>query len=243
MNETIKLINMEAFVGDEEIFSKTIRTLLTESNIVRNKDEASKRMYRFAIRPENMEKINEYLKLSLLKVESDEDGVLCLSEYDANDNYHSGRRIFNKGESMLMCVLASIYLEKEKTSTKDIIYVTMQEVHDAFDKYQWLDYFNGNYANKTYSFLKTLSRYNLIGLRGKLGREDFIIEAYPSLKHLFDENKAKEYNAKISDENKANTTDSMTDEEIEKNQVTIDECMDDADNQDAQDNDQTEAEE
>ena len=192
MNENISILNQDAFTGDQDDFFRLIRKLLSSSCIVRNADDVSRRLYRYAIRGENMRQINEYLAPIHFRVATDGDGVLYLAETSEDESSHYGRAKFTRAATILIIVLGRMYREMEKDSVKDVIPVRMEEVHEYISKLGLDFYFRKNSRKCTDDALKELERYTLIKREdNKVSRESVIL-MYASLKHSCSEKKAAE---------------------------------------------------
>ena len=190
MVESIQFINKEAFIGDEELFSRTVRKLLSESNIVRGKDDSSRKLYMFAVRPENLQKINEYLNLIRFRAVTDNDGVIYLTEYSSNEEYHYGREKLGRHTTLLLYIFGILYEEKSKSSTKENLPASLPEVVEVMERLGWNELFANLNAYKLSEYLKPLVKYSLITIEGTVRKEnlrsdDFGFIMYRSLKHMF----------------------------------------------------------
>ena len=167
---------------DKETFQRVCRRLLSETFIVRDMDDASRRQFAFAFR--NFEAISDLLALVGYTLWVDrESGVAMLREIPTTDGgreLHTGHRKFTKNETILLLTLRLIYGEKISSGVlaKNVV-VTIHDIMFALEKFGCKSVLDN--PSKAEKLLRTLAQYNLIKVIGTIGTAECRICLYPSL--------------------------------------------------------------
>jgi hypothetical protein len=233
---------------DREIAKKIIRKLLSETNIVRDKDEVSRMYYLFAKRSVNLEAINDYLSVIRFMAVVDDSGYIRLAESEASAiSLKTGHARLEKDVSQVLLALAWIYFEKENQFTRNEIIIPVGELNIALEKFHFEKIID-SIKRADYIF-KRLASFNLIKVVGKPGTVDCKICIYPSVKMSLSPTKIEAYVAKFNtDKSTANevTEDEDTASEYEdedpsewesessdviEGQISVEECMEEEKNE------------
>jgi len=235
---------------DREIAKKIIRKLLSETNIVRDKDDVSRMYYLFARRSVNLEAINDYLSVVGFTAVVDDSGYIRLAESESSAvSLKTGHARLEKDVSQVLLALAWIYFDKEEQFTRNEIIIPVGELNITLEK------FNFEKVNKIiidsikradYIF-KRLASFNLIKVIGKPGTVECKICIYPSIKMSLSPSKIEAYAAKFGADKNASTEDPEEEEPIDheyeeeeeqaewetssddvlEGQISVEECMED----------------
>ena len=158
---------------DKETIKKIIRTLLAETNIVRDKDDTSRMYYLFARRSGNIDAINEYLSCMDFKAVVDESGFIHLADADANPKIRAGHVNISKDASKVLLALSWKYQEMERLQPRRNQTITMRELSDT-----------------------------LLSVIGDLGEKNCRICIFPPIRLSLSPSEMKEYRAKYNKEDR-----------------------------------------
>ena len=184
MNPYVPIVNMDAFTQDEDMFAQSVRTLLAKTNIVRSRDETSRKLYRFCVNPDNHAKINDYLRLIGFRIVSDNTGVVYMTENDETEECRTGHKMLSTEATEMIKIVEWLYFEKEKQSASDRIIMLISDIYDTIEKFG-ISYFDKVNARTLDRVFREMASYNLVRPIGKVAQEDFRLEAYPSLKNFY----------------------------------------------------------
>ena len=176
-------LNLENMTStDKELFQRVCRRLLSETFIVRDADEPSRRQFNFVCRC--IEEITAYFKyIGYLVYTDKETGVAMLKEINATESgkeLHTGHRKLTKAETILLLCLRLIYGEKLSNGVlaKNIV-VSIHDVVFTLDKFGCKDIIDN--PSKAEKLFRALSQHNLVRIVGTIGAPDCKVCLYPSL--------------------------------------------------------------
>lgn len=223
MNPYVQIVNMDAFTQDEDLFAQSVRTLLAKTNIVRSRDEASRKLYRFCVNPDNHAKINDYLRLIGFRIVSDNNGVVYMTESDETEECRVGHQMLSTEATEMIKIIEWLYFEKEKQSSSDRIVMLISDIYDTIEKFG-ISYFDKVNAKTLDRVFREMASYNLVRPIGRVSQEDFRLEAYPSLKNFYT---IDELRSIFTVENEEEDIESLTkeDDEVIRNQISMTEVL------------------
>lgn len=173
---------MEDYTASErEIFQRACRRLLKQTFIVRDRNEESRKLYFFISK--NPTPFSEYFQLIGFDIVVDRNnGVIMLSNYENEAdsmNVQSNRLWLKKDESIILCCLWIIYIDKlnEGNLTRPIL-ISVTDLRFELEKFGVKDEVDKTVLKRA---LDLFSRYQLIEQSGKVGDEECLIRLYPSL--------------------------------------------------------------
>lgn len=175
-----------------ELYVKINRTLLSESNIVRQKEEHTN-MYLFIVRDEQIQKsLTENFEYMGMELFVNRDlGYIHLEE---NKKYQgkTTRYSMSQFQSMILCCLIHIYMSKMMIDKNmNGIYITSGDIRTTMET------FKISYNDKYKPFndaLKLFKKFNLIDFNGDISRaNDFAIRLYPSLMDSLDKDAMRNF--------------------------------------------------
>lgn len=167
---------------ERDLFQRACRKLLKNTFIVRDKDDENKKLYFYVSK--NPEHFTEYFSYMGFDIVVDRDnGVVMLQNYSDqmdSERIKANRYGLLKFESIVLCCLWTIYMDRITSgSLKKTLSVSVINLRYELEKYGLKD----SVDNKTMTAnaLKTLSKFSLIDVIGKVGEPDCTILLYPSL--------------------------------------------------------------
>lgn len=126
--------NFQLNISDEEMFASCIRTLISSTFIIGEKDD---KKYSYVSSKGNFYNISNYLRVIGCDVEIDEDLKIVRLIADANSD-GSMRKLglyrFTADEYHMLLVIWLLYLEHRNRGEKQVV-VTQGEIISAFDSY------------------------------------------------------------------------------------------------------------
>ena len=185
---------------DKETIKKIIRTLLAETNIVRDKDDTSRMYYLFARRSGNIDAINEYLSCMDFKAVVDESGFIHLADAEANPKIRAGHVNISKDASKVLLALSWKYQEMERLQPRRNQTITMRELSDTMEKFHFTGVIDS--IKKAETIFKQLARFNLLSVIGDLGEKNCRICIFPPIRLSLSPSEMKEYRAKYNKEDR-----------------------------------------
>lgn len=198
---------------DRETMKKIIRRLISETNIVRDKDDVSRMYYLFAKRPSNLQAINNFLAEIGLMAVPDESGFIRLAENESNaSRIKSGHVRLEKDVSQVLLALAWIYFEKEQMFTRSDIIIPIGELNITLEKFHF-DKIIDSIKRADYIF-RRLADFNLIRVIGKPGDAECKLCIYPSIKMSLSPTSIEAYVTKFDSE-KGKNKEEIQNEEYE----------------------------
>ncbi|MCI6731485.1 MAG: DUF4194 domain-containing protein [Lachnospiraceae bacterium] len=168
--------------SEKDMFQRVCRRLLKNTFIVRDKDDENRKAYFFVSK--NPEPFTEYFGYIGFDIVVDRDnGVIMLQNFSnqtENGRIQANRYGMLKFESIILCCLWTLYVDKISTgSLKKTISVSVTDLRFELEKYGLKD--SADNKTMTANALKTLSKFSLVDVTGKLGEPDCRILLYPSL--------------------------------------------------------------
>ncbi|MBR6406746.1 MAG: DUF4194 domain-containing protein [Lachnospiraceae bacterium] len=167
--------------SDRSRFQYAARRLLRETFVVREKNEDSRKEYRFI--SANLELFTQYFSYIGYDIVRDPDnGVIMLQncgDFGENGRIQASRKALRKYESIILCSLWTLYADRMRTGTLEkSIFISVAELQFELEKFGARDLIDRNMLREG---LKTFGRFNLISVEGNFGDEDCRIRLYPSL--------------------------------------------------------------
>lgn len=179
--------------SEKDMFQRSSRRLLKQTFIVRDKDEENKKLYYFASkRPEMFTRYFSFIGFDI--VLDRENGVIMLrncADFGENGKIQANRLGLKKAESMVLCCLWTIYVDRlRRGSLAQTIVVSMTDLRFALEKYGMKEPLDKTTMS---NILNMLSKYNLIDVNGKIGEADCLIRLYASLQFALDIEEFKKF--------------------------------------------------
>ena len=168
--------------SEKDLFQRACRKLLKTTFIVRDKDEENKKLYFYVSK--NTETFTEYFGYIGFDVFVDRENAVAMlqnySEQADSERIKANRYGLLKFESIVLCCLWTLYMDKITSgSLKKTISVPVINLRYELEKYGLKD--NADNKTMTTNALKTLSKFSLVDVVGKIGEPDCMILLYPSL--------------------------------------------------------------
>ena len=179
--------NSEFTSSEKQTFQKCARNLLKKTFIVRDKDEENRKMFYFVSK--NSDFFSHYFSFMGFEVLVQKDsGVIMLSNL-VNENISAtvavNRFRFKKIESIVLCCLWTLLSDRlHRGSLDKVIKINLSDLNMELEKYDYKKNFDKGPLGE---ILKLFSKFNLIGISGEIGDEDFTIILYPSLQFALNE--------------------------------------------------------
>ena len=180
--------NSEFTSSEKQFFQKCARKLLEKTFIVRDKDEENRKMFYFISK--NSDFFTRYFSFMGFEILVHKDsGVVMLSNI-VNENISSSVAVnrfrFKKIESIVLCCLWTLLSDRlHRGSLDKVIKITLSDLNMELEKYDFKKPFDKGPLDE---ILKLFRKFNLIGINGEIGDEDFTIILYPSLQFSLNEN-------------------------------------------------------
>lgn len=187
--------------GDDPVFIRCVRTLLSHTFIVREKDSA---LYEYASQPGHFDDLSAYLKAAGFALQISQDaGVIMLVNDESADETAGLKReslySFNKEEASVLLVLWKIWMEK--MAYEDEVVISQKDLTDR------LQYFGIRLQKGQLDrALAVLRRFNLISVRSSTVEES-MITLYPSLNFCITEEEMQKLADKYLGKEKENGED------------------------------------
>ena len=188
INESVdEYWNSEFTSSERQFFQKCARTLLKKTFIVRDKDEENRKMFYFANK--NSDFFSQYFSFMGFEVLVQKDsGVVMLSNL-MNENISASVAVnrfrFKNIESIVLCCLWILLSDRFHHGFLDkVIKITLSDLTMELEKYDFKKPFDKGPLNE---ILKLFCKFNLIGLSGEIGEEDFTIILYSLLQFALNE--------------------------------------------------------
>lgn len=167
---------------EKDLFQRACRKLLKNTFIVRDKDDENKKLYFYVSK--NPEHFTEYFSYIGFDIVVDRDnGVVMLQNYSDqmdSERIKANRYGLLKFESIILCCLWTIYMDKITSgSLRKTLSVPIINLRYELEKYGLKE--SADNKTMTANALKTLSKFSLIDVVGKVGEPDCTILLYPSL--------------------------------------------------------------
>jgi hypothetical protein len=172
--------------SEKELFQRSCRKLLKQTFIVREKDEENKKLYHFASKNPGI--FTRYFSFIGFDIVLDrENGVVMLrncADFGANGKIQVNRLGLKKAESMVLCCLWTLYIDRLRSgSLAQTIVISMTDLRFALEKYGLKEPLDKTTMRNV---LKLFSQYNLVDVQGKIGEVDCLIRLYASLQFALD---------------------------------------------------------
>lgn len=179
--------------SEKDMFQKSVRRLLKQTFIVRDRDDDSKKTYYFVSK--RSEPFSAYLGFIGYDIAVDrENGVVMLKncrDLGENGKLQINHVTLRKMESLVLCCLWTLYADRvRRGSLSKNIEISITDLRFELEKYGIRDQIEkGGFA----SILALFSRYQLLQVIGKLGEEDCRICLYPSMQFVLDSQEFKQF--------------------------------------------------
>ncbi len=179
--------------SEKDMFQKSVRRLLKQTFIVRDRDDDSKKAYYFVSK--RSEPFSTYLGFIGYDIAVDrENGVVMLKncrDLGENGKLQINHVALRKMESLVLCCLWTLYADRvRRGSLSKNIEISITDLRFELEKYGIRDQIEkGGFA----SILALFSRYQLLQVIGKLGEEDCRICLYPSMQFVLDSQEFKQF--------------------------------------------------
>ncbi len=187
-NESInEYWNTEFTSSEKQFFQKCARVILKKTFIVRDKDEENRKMFYFVSK--NSDFFSQYFSFMGFEVLVQKDsGVVMLSNI-VNENISASVAVnrfrFKKIESIVLCCLWTLLSDRlHRGSLDKVIKITLSDLKMELEKYDFKKSFDKGPLS---DILKLFCKFNLIGISGEIGDDDFTIILYPSLQFALNE--------------------------------------------------------
>ena len=186
--------NFEMFTsGEREIFMRACRRLESQTYIVKEKDEDNRKLYAFVAKNEDI--ISSYLGYMGYDIVVDRDnGIISLrngGQLNESDRIQANRAKLTKTETVILCCLWTIYLDRIRKGISRSVIITMLDLRQELEKYNFKDIFDGKTMMK--AILRRLSKFNLIEVSGKIGDPECKIKIFASIQMALDTNEFQRY--------------------------------------------------
>ena len=153
--------------SEKDMFQKSVRRLLKQTFIVRDRDEDSKKAYYFVSK--RSEPFSAYL------------GYIG---YDIVIDRENGVIMLKKMESVVLCCLWTLYADRVRSGNlSKNIEISVTDLRYEMEKYGIRDQID---KSSFASILTLFTKYQLLQVIGKLGEEDCRICLYPSMQFVLE---------------------------------------------------------
>ena len=200
--------------SEKDMFQKSVRRLLKQTFIVRDRDEDSKKAYYFVSK--RSEPFSAYLGYIGYDIVIDrENGVVMLrnsAEFGENGKLQGNRLALKKAESLVLCCLWTLYVDRLRSgSLAQTITVSITDLGFTLEKYGLKEPLDKTLMA---NILKLFSRYNLIEVKGKVGEPDCLIRLYASLQFALDTEEFKKF-VEVTEKKMMEKEDTETEEDAD----------------------------
>ena len=172
--------------SEKDMFQKSVRRLLKQTFIVRDRDEDSKKAYYFVSK--RSEPFSTYLGYIGYDIVIDrENGVIMLQncrDLGENGKLQINHVTLKKMESVVLCCLWTLYADRVRSgSLSKNIEISVTDLRYEMEKYGIRDQID---KSSFASILTLFTKYQLLQVIGKLGEEDCRICLYPSMQFVLE---------------------------------------------------------
>ena len=172
--------------SEKDMFQKSVRRLLKQTFIVRDRDEDSKKAYYFVSK--RSEPFSTYLGYIGYDIVIDrENGVIMLQncrDLGENGKLQINHVTLKKMESVVLCCLWTLYADRVRSgSLSKNIEISITDLRYEMEKYGIRDQIDKSSFS---SILTLFTKYQLLQVIGKLGEEDCRICLYPSMQFVLE---------------------------------------------------------
>ncbi len=179
--------------SERDMFQKSVRRLLKQTFIVRDRDDDSKKSYYFVSK--RSEPFSVYLGYIGYDIAVDrENGVIMLK--NCRDMGENGKLQINhvtlkKMESVVLCCLWTLYADRVRSgSLSKNIEISITDLRYEMEKYGIRDQIEkSGFA----SIMALFAKYQLLQVIGKLGEEDCRLCLYPSMQFVLESEEFKKF--------------------------------------------------
>ena len=172
--------------SEKDMFQKSVRRLLKQTFIVRDRDEDSKKAYYFVSK--RSEPFSAYLGYIGYDIVIDrENGVIMLQncrDLGENGKLQINHVTLKKMESVVLCCLWTLYADRVRSgSLSKNIEISVTDLRYEMEKYGIRDQID---KSSFASILTLFTKYQLLQVIGKFGEEDCRICLYPSMQFVLE---------------------------------------------------------
>ena len=172
--------------SEKDMFQKSVRRLLKQTFIVRDRDEDSKKAYYFVSK--RSEPFSAYLGYIGYDIVIDrENGVIMLQncrDLGENGKLQINHVTLTKMESVVLCCLWTLYADRVRSGNlSKNIEISVTDLRYEMEKYGIRDQID---KSSFASILTLFTKYQLLQVIGKLGEEDCRICLYPSMQFVLE---------------------------------------------------------
>lgn len=172
--------------SEKDLFQKSVRRLLKQTFIVRDRDEDSKKAYYFVSK--RSEPFSAYLGYIGYDIVIDrENGVIMLQncrDLGENGKLQINHVTLKKMESVVLCCLWTLYADRVRSgSLSKNIEISVTDLRYEMEKYGIRDQID---KSSFASILTLFTKYQLLQVIGKIGEEDCRICLYPSMQFVLE---------------------------------------------------------
>ena len=172
--------------SEKDMFQKSVRRLLKQTFIVRDRDEDSKKAYYFVSK--RSEPFSTYLGYIGYDIVIDrENGVIMLQncrDLGENGKLQINHVTLKKMESVVLCCLWTLYADRVRSgSLSKNIEISITDLRYEMEKYGIRDQID---KSSFASILTLFTKYQLLQVIGKVGEEDCRICLYPSMQFVLE---------------------------------------------------------
>lgn len=172
--------------SEKDLFQKSVRRLLKQTFIVRDRDEDSKKAYYFVSK--RSEPFSAYLGYIGYDIVIDrENGVIMLQncrDLGENGKLQINHVTLKKMESVVLCCLWTLYADRVRSgSLSKNIEISVTDLRYEMEKYGIRDQID---KSSFASILTLFTKYQLLQVIGKVGEEDCRICLYPSMQFVLE---------------------------------------------------------
>ena len=172
--------------SEKDMFQKSVRRLLKQTFIVRDRDEDSKKAYYFVSK--RSEPFSAYLGYIGYDIVIDrENGVIMLQncrDLGENGKLQINHVTLKKMDSVVLCCLWTLYADRVRSGNlSKNIEISVTDLRYEMEKYGIRDQID---KSSFASILTLFTKYQLLQVIGKLGEEDCRICLYPSMQFVLE---------------------------------------------------------